>query len=90
MVRLKFPGPPAYLLAHPDYIEQVLVGNNRNFIKDRITRSQLSILGDGLLASDGAFWRRQRRLAQPAFHRERVENYAGTMVAYAERMLEGS
>ncbi|MDQ4105962.1 MAG: cytochrome P450, partial [Actinomycetota bacterium] len=56
MVWLKFPGPPAYLLAHPDYIEQVLVGNNRNFIKDRITRSQLSILGDGLLASDGAFW----------------------------------
>lgn len=89
MVRLKFPGPSAYLLAHPDHIEQVLVDNNRNFIKDRITRSQLSILGGGLLTSDGAFWRRQRRLAQPAFHRERIENYAGTMVAYTERRLEG-
>lgn len=89
VVRLRFSGPPAYLLAHPDYIEQVLVGNNRNFIKDRVTRSQLSILGEGLLTSGGDFWRRQRRLAQPAFHRERIENYAGTMVAYTERMLEG-
>lgn len=88
VVRLRFPGPPAYLLSNPDHIEQVLVKNNRNFIKDRITRSQLRILGDGLLTSDGAFWRRQRRLAQPAFHRERIENYARTMVSYTERMLE--
>ena len=66
----------------------MLVKNNRNFIKDRVTRSELSILGDGLLTSDGDFWRRQRRLAQPAFHRERVENYAKTMVSYTERMLE--
>lgn len=54
VVSLRFPGPPAYLLSNPDHIEQVLVKNNRNFIKDRITRSQLRILGDGLLTSDGA------------------------------------
>ena len=89
MVRLKFPGPPAYLLSNPEHIEEVLVGNNRNFIKDRVTRGELSILGDGLLTSDGAFWRRQRRLAQPAFHRKRIDNYAATMVAYTGRMLEG-
>ena len=89
VVNLQFPGPPAYLLSNPDHIEQVLVKNNRNFIKDRVTRSELSILGDGLLTSDGDFWRRQRRLAQPAFHRERVEAYAETMVSYTERMLEG-
>jgi cytochrome P450 len=89
VVRLNFPGPPAYLLSNPDHIEQVLVGNNRNFIKDRVTRGELSILGDGLLTSDGDFWRRQRRLAQPAFHRERIANYAETMVSYTERMLEG-
>ncbi len=89
VVLLKFPGPPAYLLAHPDHIEQVLVKDNRNFVKDRVTRRQLNILGEGLLTSDGDFWRRQRRLAQPAFHRERINKYAGTMVAYTERMLEG-
>jgi cytochrome P450 len=44
-------------------------------------------LGNGLLTSEGDFWRRQRRLAQPAFHRERVASYAGAMVAFAERML---
>ena len=89
VVSLKFPGPPAYLLSNPDHIEQVLVKNNRNFIKDRVTKQMLSMLGNGLLTSDGDFWRRQRRLAQPAFHRERIENYAQTMVSYTQRMLEG-
>lgn len=89
VVSLKFPGPPACLLAHPDQIEEVLVKNNRNFIKDRIVRSQLKFLGNGLLLSEGDFWRRQRRLAQPAFHRQRIDAYGETMVAYTERMLEG-
>jgi cytochrome P450 len=88
LVRLQFPGPPAYLLSNPDHIEWILVGHNRNFIKDRLTKQMLGILGDGLLTSDGEFWRRQRRLAQPAFHRERTDNYAETMVAYTERMLK--
>ncbi len=89
VVRLQFPGPPAYLLSNPEHIEQVLVKHNRNFVKDRVTKQMLGILGNGLLTSDGDFWRRQRRLAQPAFHRERIDNYAHTMVSYTERMLEG-
>ncbi|MGF1470214.1 MAG: cytochrome P450 [Rubrobacteraceae bacterium] len=88
VVRLQFPGPPAYLLAGPDHIERVLVKDNRNFAKDRVTREELSILGNGLLLSEGDFWRRQRRLMQPAFHRHRIEAYADVMVAYTERMLE--
>jgi cytochrome P450 len=43
VVRLRFPGTLAYLITHPDDIEQVLVKNNRNFIKDRYTREELSI-----------------------------------------------
>lgn len=89
VVGLRFPGPPAYLISHPDGIEQVLVKNNRNFIKDRYTRAELRILGNGLLINEGDFWRRQRRLAQPAFHRRRVEAYGETMVSYADRMLDG-
>ncbi len=89
VVRLRFPGPPAYLISHPDHIEQVLVKNNRNFIKDRYTRAELRILGNGLLVNEGDFWRRQRRLAQPAFHRRRVEAYGETMVSYTDRMMSG-
>ncbi|MFL5991053.1 MAG: cytochrome P450, partial [Rubrobacteraceae bacterium] len=89
VVRLRFPGTLAYLITHPDDVEQVLVKNNRNFIKDRYTREELSVLGNGLLINEGDFWRRQRRLAQPAFHRRRVEAYGETMVAFTERMLEG-
>ncbi len=88
VVKLRFPGTLAYLISHPDHVEQVLVKNNRNFIKDRYTRMQLSVLGNGLLVNDGDFWRRQRRLAQPAFHRRRVEAYGETMVAYTERLLQ--
>ncbi|HEX2182782.1 MAG TPA: cytochrome P450, partial [Rubrobacteraceae bacterium] len=89
VVTLRFPGTLAYLITHPDHVEQVLVKNNRNFIKDRYTRMELSVLGNGLLINEGDSWRRQRRLAQPAFHRKRVEAYGETMVAFTERLLEG-
>jgi len=46
-------------------------------------------LGNGLLISDGAFWRRQRRLAAPAFHARRIEAYAGQMTAHGATMLAG-
>jgi cytochrome P450 len=87
VVTLRFPGTLAYLITHPDHVEQILVKNNRNFIKDKYTREELSILGNGLLINEGDFWRRQRRLAQPAFHRRRVEAYGETMVAFTERLL---
>jgi cytochrome P450 len=75
-----------YLLAHPDPIEQVLVTQARNFIKHFGLRMHQTLLGNGLLTSEGDFWLRQRRLAQPAFSRDRVAAYAGVMVEYAERM----
>lgn len=89
VARLGFPGPPAYLISHPEHVEYVLVKNNRNFVRDRYTRAELSILGNGLLVSEGDSWRRQRRLAQPAFHRRRVEAFGETMVSFTERMLDG-
>jgi cytochrome P450 len=75
------------LLAHPDLIEAVLVTHNRSFIKSPILRRS-RLLGRGLLSSDGEHWRRQRRLIQPAFHRQRIAAYGETMVAAAEQMLD--
>ncbi|NUQ75647.1 MAG: cytochrome P450 [Polyangiaceae bacterium] len=76
-----------YLVSHPDLIEQVLVTKAKIFKKDVGTRSLRQVLGEGLLTSEGEFWKRQRRLAQPGFHRERVAAYGAVMVEHTERML---
>lgn len=76
-----------YFLNHPDLIEEVLVRNPRNFLKDRVVRKSRWFFGDGLLTSEGDFWLRQRRLSAPAFHRERVHSYARIMTEYAEQTL---
>jgi cytochrome P450 len=78
-----------YLVNHPDLIEEVLVTHNRKFIKGRVLRANKRLFGNGLLTSEGDFWLRQRRLAQPAFHRGRVASYADTMVRYTERLIGG-
>src|SRR3954469_11637151 len=81
-------GPPRILfLNHPDLVEEVLVDQNRKFIKHYRLRSARRTLGNGLLTSEGDFWRAQRKLAQPAFHRDRIATYAGVMVDYTERMF---
>jgi cytochrome P450 len=74
---------------HPDLIEEVLVTNARNYSKGRVLRANRHVFGEGLLTSEGEFWLRQRRLAQPAFHRARIASYAATMVDYTQRLLEG-
>jgi cytochrome P450 len=77
-----------YLFNHPDLIRDVLVTNGRNFNKSRGLERARRLLGNGLLTSEGEFHLRQRRLAQPAFHRQRIAAYAGTMSSYAERTSE--
>lgn len=89
VVRLRFVNVPVYLLNHPEHVEYVLVKNNRNFIKSRGERISLGFLGNGLLTSEGSLWRRQRRLAQPAFHRERTSAYGEVMVECTGRMISG-
>ena len=74
-----------YVITHPDLIEEVLT--SRHFIKHYALRMNQRLLGHGLLSSEGDFWRRQRKLAQPAFHRERIAAYAEVMVAFAGRRL---
>ncbi len=78
-----------YLVNHPELIEEVLVHQARNYRKHYAIRMNRLLLGNGLLASEGAFWLRQRRLAQPAFGRDRVAAYGPIMVDFAGRMLAG-
>ncbi|MDQ3811021.1 MAG: cytochrome P450 [Chloroflexota bacterium] len=76
------------LLNHPDHIKAVLVTDAWNFLKGRGLERAKRLLGEGLLTSEGEFHRRQRRLAQPAFHRQRVATYGTVMTRFGERARE--
>ena len=69
-----------FILRHPDHIQHVLVDNHRNYNKQsRGFKAIAQFLGNGLLTSEGGFWLRQRRLMQPAFHRERLAGLSRIM-----------
>ena len=89
VVQARFGPRHVVFLNHPDLVEEVLVKENRKFIKHYRLRDAKRTLGQGLLISEGEFWRGQRKLAQPAFHRERIAAYGELMVQLTERMLRG-
>jgi len=72
-------------LNHPDYIREVLVVQNDNFIKERTVQRTKMLLGEGMITSEGAQHRAQRQVAQPAFHRQRIPEYAGIIVRETAR-----
>ena len=88
IVHFKLGPQDLYLFNHPDYIRDVLVTNSRLFHKSRGLQMAKKLLGEGLLTSEDEFHRRQRRLAQPAFHRQRINSYADSMVRYGVRARE--
>jgi cytochrome P450 len=77
-----------YFINHPDYIKDLLVTSAHKFEKSPAIKSMQRVLGGGLLTSEREFHLRQRRLAQPAFHRERLASYGSAMAAYAARWRE--
>lgn len=79
-------GELIFFVNDPQYIKDILVTHHRNFTKSRGLERTKRLLGNGLLTSEGAFHLRQRRLMQPAFHRDRIASYGQTMVTYADRM----
>lgn len=81
-------GNQFYLINHPELIQDVLVTHDRFFIKSRALQTARRLLGDGLLTSEGDFHLRQRRLVQPAFHRQRMAAYAAVMGSYAAQTSE--
>ncbi len=77
-----------FFLNHPDLVRDVLVTNAHKFIKGRALQKAKKVLGEGLLTSEGSFHLRQRRMMQPAFHRQRINQYAEVMIQYGERFSD--
>ena len=75
-------------LNHPDYIREVLVVQNDNFIKERTVQRTKMLLGQGMITAEGAQHRTQRQVAQPAFHRQRIPEYAAVMVREAASLRD--
>ena len=78
----------AYRVNRPEWIRDILVTHQSNFVKSRMLERAKVLLGEGLLTSEGEFHTRQRRLVQPAFHRDRMAHYGHEMVACAARVRD--
>jgi cytochrome P450 len=88
LVHLRLARQHAYLVNRPEWIRDILVTHQSNFVKSRILERAKRLLGEGLLTSEGEFHTRQRRLVQPAFHRDRMGHYGAEMVDCAARARE--
>ena len=84
-VNFKLGRQNVYLVSDPDLIRDVLVTQQHSFRKSRLLQRAKVLLGEGLLTSEAPLHTRQRRLVQPAFHRQRLAGYAETMIAAAKR-----
>ncbi len=79
-------GAQAFLINHPDLIRDLLVTSHSKFFKGRALQRAKGLLGEGLLTSEKEFHLRQRRMIQPAFHRNRINEYAKSMIEFGEKM----
>jgi cytochrome P450 len=88
IARFRLLHQPAVLLSHPAAIQRVLVDNAKSYTKHTFGyRRMRAVLGNGLVTSEGDFWLRQRRIAQPAFHKPRIEAFAELMTRAASDMV---
>ncbi len=87
IMRFRFAHLHYVVVSDPEAARQILVQNHRRYVKSRNYRGLKMMLGEGLLTSEGETWRKQRRLAQPAFHRERLSGFVSTMAECTRDML---
>ncbi len=87
LVHLKIGAEDIYLVMSPDDAEHVLQMNNHNYIKGTFLEKLTEVAGNGLFTSEGEFWRKQRRLMQPAFHRNLIAGFGDMMVAETDKVL---
>lgn len=76
-----------HYLYHPDHVRHALFDDPKNYLRGWHYRLLAGLFGDNLVTSEGPFWLRQRRLAQPAFHRQRLAGYADVMVDVISELL---
>ncbi len=89
VAQLKLPTTVGHVLGTPKLAHHVLVANVKNYAKQTLGYKALRLaLGNGLVTSEGDFWKRQRRIAQPAFHRERLANFGVIMTRAADEMVD--
>jgi cytochrome P450 len=82
-------GPVRYVLVnHPDAVRHVLVENAKSYVKSKNYEGLKLVLGGGLVTSEGEAWKRKRKLAQPAFHRERIAAFAASMAECTHQMCD--
>lgn len=87
IVRLRFAMKHVYFLFHPSYVAQVLTRHSDRYARQTRGYKKLGLLlGQGLVTSEGDFWKRQRRIAQPAFHKERIAGFVETFAKATEAM----
>lgn len=90
VARLRFGHLPAHVISAPEGVRRVLLDNVDNYDKhSRGYRKMRQFLGNGLLTSEGEFWRRQRRIAQPSFHHRRVAGFGEAFVRHTDELVDG-
>ena len=78
----------SFLFSTPEHAEHVFAANQDNYVKAATYRPLRALIGDGLLTSEGATWRKHRRLIQPVFSRRDVLKFGPFMVDATQRMLK--
>jgi cytochrome P450 len=73
------------VISNPEFVRYVLMDNNKNYTKSLAYDLLKNLLGNGLLTSEGDFWKKQRRLIQPAFHRKKLEELTAMMIDRAQQ-----
>ena len=89
IVQFKLFNKPYLLVTNPDYVKHILQDHYRNYIRGRSVETGRVLLGDGLPLTDGDFWLRERRLMQPAFHRQRLLSLVEKMTQTIAERLDG-
>lgn len=88
IISLSFPMNRVAVITNPQYAKYVLLDNNKNYRKSLAYDVLKAVLGNGLLTSEGDFWKKQRRLIQPAFHKRKLEELTGMMVREAQHTVD--